>query len=130
MNIEKLNISEIETYLHSIMNGIVSDNTYAGTLPDTMSSSWEDMCLIDCGNQLHDFDAYGQGIVLIWLYARPRSNGTKNVATMSRLEENLNYVIKNASNSNYVISRGSVYSDYDTIRQWHCNIVELNILIV
>ena len=130
MNIEKLNISNIETYLHSIMDGIVSENTYAGTLPDTMKSEWNDMCLIDCGNKLHDLDAYGQGTILIWLYARPRSNGTKNVSTMSKLEENLNYVIKNASNSNYVITRGLTYSDYDATRQWHCNIVELNILIV
>ena len=130
MNIEKLNISNIETYLHSIMDGIVSENTYAGTLPDTLKSEWNDMCLIDCGNKLHDFDAYGQGTILIWLYARPRSNGSKNVTTMSKLEENLNFVIKNASNSEYSINRGFTYTDYDSIRQWHCNIVELNILIV
>ena len=130
MNIEKLNISNIETYLHSIMDGIVSENTYAGTLPDTVNSEWNDMCLIDCGNKLHDFDAYGQGTILIWLYASPRSNGSKNVTTMSKLEENLNFVIKNASNSEYSINRGFTYTDYDSIRQWHCNIVELNILIV
>ena len=112
------------------MDGIVSENTYAGTLPDTLKSEWNDMCLIDCGNKLHDFDAYGQGTILIWLYARPRSNGSKNVTTMSKLEENLNFVIKNASNKDYSISRGVTYSDYDSIRQWHCNIVELNILIV
>ena len=130
MDSDNLNISNIETYLHSIMNGMVSENTYAGTLPDTMKADWNDMCLIDCGNQIKDMDAYGQGTVLIWLYARPRSNGTKNVATMSQLEENLNYVIKNASNSEYVITRGHTYTDYDNVRQWHCNIVELNILIV
>jgi hypothetical protein len=130
MNIEKLNISNIETYLHSIMDGVVSEQTYAGTLPDTMKSEWNDMCLIDCGNKIHDFDAYGQGTILIWLYARPRSNGSKNVAIMSKLEENLNFVIKNASNKDYSISRGYTYTDYDATRQWHCNIVELNILIV
>lgn len=130
MNIEKLNISNIETYLHSIMDGIVSENTYAGTLPDTMKSEWNDMCLIDCCNKLHDFDAYGQGTILIWLYARPRSNGTKNVAIMNDLENKLNYVIQNASNANYSFSRGATYTDYDSTRQWHCNIVELNILIV
>lgn len=130
MNIDKLNISNIETYLHSIMDGIVSEHTYAGTLPDTMKSEWNDMCLIDCGNKLHDFDAYGQGTILIWLYARPRSNGTKNVTIMNDLENKLNYVIQNASNANYSFSRGVTYTDYDSTRQWHCNIVELNILIV
>lgn len=127
---ENLNISKIETYLHSIMDGIVSDNTYAGTLPDTMKSEWNDMCLIDCGNKLRDLDAYGHGTILIWLYARPRSNGSKNVAIMSELEEKLNYVIQNSSNGTYSFSRGATYTDYDTVRQWHCNIVELNILIV
>lgn len=112
------------------MDGIVSEHTYAGTLPDTINSTWEDMCLIDCGNKLHDLDAYGQGTILIWLYARPRSNGTKNVTTMAKLEDNLNYVIKNASNKDYAINRGNTYTDYDATRQWHCNIVELNILIV
>lgn len=130
MNVENLNISNIETYLHSIIDGIVSDNTYAGTLPDTMKSEWNDMCLIDCGHKLNDLDAYGQGVVLIWLYARPRSNGTKNVAIMNDLENKLNYVIQNASNANYSFSRGATYTDYDSTRQWHCNIVELNILIV
>lgn len=130
MNIDNLNISKIETYLYSVMSGVVSDNTYAGTLPDTMQSEWNDMCLIDCGNRISDFDAYGQGTILVWLYARPRSDGSKNVATMSQLEENLNFVIQNASNSNYAISRGNTYTDYDTVRQWHCNIVTLNILIV
>lgn len=130
MDSDNLNISNIETYLHSIMNGMVSENTYAGTLPDTMKADWNDMCLIDCGNQIKDMDAYGQGTILIWLYARPRSNGTKNVAIMSELESRLNLVIQMASNGKYIFKRGNTYSDYDTVRQWHCNIVELGILIV
>lgn len=130
MNSDNLNISNIETYLYSIMANVVSENTYAGTLPDTMQSEWNDMCLIDCGGKLSDFDAYGSGTVFIWLYARPRSNGTKNVAVMSGLEERLNKVINESSNASYSIARGDIYSEYDSIRQWHCNIVELNILIV
>lgn len=130
MNKDKINISKIETYLYSIMDNVISENTYAGTLPDTIQSKWSDMCLIDCANAIRDMDAYGSGVVLIWLYARPRLDGTKNTATMSALEKKLNEVISNASSDTYQISRGSIYSDYDTNRKWHCNIVELNILIV
>lgn len=130
MDKNNLNISKIETYLYSIMKNEVSEHTYAGTLPDTMDSQWNDMCLIDCADSIKDMNAYGQGTLLIWLYARPRSNGTKNVTIMSDLENKLNQVIANASNSNYSISKGATYSDYDTVRQWHCNIIELNILIV
>jgi hypothetical protein len=54
MDKNKINISKIETYLHGIIDGKVSDNTYAGTLPDTIQSSWNDMVLIDVGNAIND----------------------------------------------------------------------------
>ena len=129
MNRGHINISKIESYLYGIMYKRVSDNTYAGTLPDTISSSWADMCLIDCGTSIRDFDAYGRGTVLIWLYARPLADGTKNTAQMSRLEDRLNGVIANASSHEFRISRVGTYSDYDADRKWHCNIVELNLII-
>lgn len=130
MDKNKINISKIETYLHGIIDGKVSDNTYAGTLPDTIQSSWNDMVLIDAGNAINDLDAFGSGVVLIFLYARPLLNGAKNVKVMSELETKLYDVISSQSSSEYYISRLNVYTDYDTERKWHTNIVALNILIV
>lgn len=130
MNKDNLNISKIETYLNSIIDNKVSDNTYAGTLPDTINSKWTDMCLIDCGHAIQDLDAYGVGTVLIWLYVKPRGDGAKNTAVMSQMERKLNEVIKSASDSTYHINRGMAFSDYDADRKWHCNIVQLNITIV
>lgn len=124
-----MNISRIETYLHGIIDNKVSKNTYAGTLPDTIKSDWNDMVLVDCANRVSDLDAYGEAIVLIWLYARPFENGSKNVAVMDELETKLNEVIENANDKIYVINRRNTYSDYDSDRQWHCNIVELNVRI-
>lgn len=124
-----MNISRIETYLHGIIDNKVSKNTYAGTLPDTIKSDWNDMVLVDCANRVSDLDAYGEAIVLIWLYARPFENGAKNVAVMDELETKLNEVIENANDKIYVINRRNTYSDYDSDRQWHCNIVELNVRI-
>lgn len=129
MNKDNLNISKIETYLHSIIDNVVSNNTYVGTLPDTIQSSWNDMCLIDVGNSIYDLDAYGSGIVHILLYARPLLSGAKNVAAMSTLEQKLNNALKNANSNIYSINRRSTYTDYDTERKWHCNIVALNITI-
>lgn len=129
MNKNNLNISKIENYLNSIIDNVVSNQTYVGRLPDTLDSSWKDMCLIDCGSAIADYDAYGSGVVLIWLYAKPLSDGSKNVATMSQLEQKLNEVIANASNKTYQINRRNTYTDYDNDRKWHCNIVELNITI-
>lgn len=130
MDKNNLNISSVEMFLYSIMKGKVSENTYVGTFPDTISASWEDMCLIDCGTNLSDMDAYGNGVVLIWLYAKPLLDGSKNVGKMQELEERLNNVINDTFDENYKINRRNTYSDYDTDRKWHCNIIEINIVIV
>lgn len=127
---ERINISKIETYLHSIIDNVVSDNTYVGTPPETIKESWQDMCVIDTSSSIRDMDACGIGAVLVWLYARPLANGAKNVAKMSELETKLNEVIENAHNSAYRLARRATYSDYDSQRKWHCNIVELNLTII
>lgn len=88
------------------------------------------MCVIDLGSDIVDFNAYGKGVVLVWLYARPLATGAKNVAKMSELETKLNEVIDTARNSTYRINRNATYTDYDSERKWHCNIVELNLTIV
>ena len=129
MDKNNINISKIETYLHSIIDNKVSKNTFVGNLPDTMQSTWQDVCLIDCGSAIADMSAYGRGVVLVWLYARPLASGAKNVAQMAAMESKLNEVIKGAHSSTYQLTRRNTYSDYDTVRKWHCNIVELNLHI-
>ena len=129
MENKNLNISNIETYLHSIIDNKVSNNTFVGTLPDTINQKWNDMCLIDCSSTIKDYDAFGYGVVLIWLYARPLSNGTKNVFVMAELENRLNEIINNSKSKEYVLNRRNTYTDYDSIRKWHCNIVEINLRI-
>lgn len=124
-----LNISNIETYLYSIIDNKVSKNTYVGTPPDTIKEEWEDMCLIDLESNIRDYDAYGKGVVFVWLYARPLANGAKDVAQMTELENKLNEVIDGANDSIYHINRKAVYTNYDSERKWHCNIVELNLTI-
>ena len=131
MNIadDKFNISKIESYLYSILNGTLTDNTFVGRLPDTIKDSWDEMCLIDCSGNIVDEDARATGIVLVSLFARPNTDGTKNVPAMSRLEIALNEIIRNANDPHYQISRRSTYTDYDSNRNWHYNTVELNIMI-
>lgn len=130
MDKANINISKIETYLYSIIDNIVSENTYVGTPPETLKESWVDMCVIDAGSDIRDMNAYGKGVVLVWLYARPLANGAKNVAKMSEMETKLNEVIDSAHNSTYRLNRKATYTDYDSNRKWHCNIVELNLTIV
>ena len=132
MNADKLNISKIETYLNSIFDNTVSDNTYFGSKPEeaiVKSSSWNDMCVIELPNGIQDHDAYGKGTALVWLYAKPLESGKKNVAKMSQLETKLNEAIKNANDSTYHIRRRLTYTSYDKDIDWHCNVVELIIKV-
>ena len=108
MNSSVINISKIESYLHSIIDNVVSDNTYVGTPPETIKESWQDMCVIDLGAAINDMDAYGKGVVLVWLYARPLANGAKNVAT---------YTLYLGSNhtDNFEVKRNYQYKNNITI---------------
>ena len=125
MDKNNLNISKVEDYLYKVLKSKVSENLYVGTLPDTTQSTWSDMCLIDCSSSVSDYEAYGEGIVHILLYAKPMQNGSKNVAIMSKLEAKLNEVIEQNTSREYHISRLNTYTDYDEKRKWHCNIVAL-----
>lgn len=126
---DRFNVSKIETFLNSIIDNVVSRNTYVGSLPDTIDSNWEDMVLITVPASIIDKDAFADGTVLVGLYARPLTTGGKNVKKMGEMENTLNTVIENQNNSNYQISREAVYTKYDSNRNWHINIVELNIKI-
>lgn len=132
MDKDKMNISSIETYLNSIFDNTISDNTIFGYMIEksTIPDNWNEMVMIEVPNGVADMDAYGQGTILVWLYARPLLSGKKNVAIMSTLEKRLNEVVKSSGNSTYQISRRLTYTSYDTDIDWHCNVVELNILIV
>ena len=133
MNKNNLNISKIETYLDSILDGVVSDNTFFTTYPDVSivkSSDWQDMVLVDIPSGIRDMDAMGQGTIFIGLYARPLDSGKKNVKLMSELETKLGNVIELANDSRYMLNRLDVRSTFDEDIDWHCNVVELTITIL
>lgn len=123
------NISKIESYLYSLLYGTLTEQTYVGTLPDTIKDTWQEMCLIDCSSDIVDEDARARGVVFVSLFARPNTDGSKNVPKMSQLEQSLNSIIRSADNPHYSISRYATYSDYDSKRNWHVNTVQLNITI-
>ena len=126
MDRNNLNISKIETYLNSIIDGVVSNNTFFTALPDKSvvdASDWTDMVLIDFPMGIRDLEAMGKGEVDIVLYARPLESGKKNVAKMSQLETTLNEAVSNANDKNYHISRDDAHSMYDTDIKWHCNVI-------
>lgn len=126
-----INISSIETWFDSILTNKLSSHVFFGSsLPNAIKSSWQDMVLVDCGNAVKDNNAYGFGSVLVYLYAKPLSSGSKNVPVLNRLEKKLNEIIKSSKSDNYVISRRQSFSDYDTQNKMHFNVVVLNLTIL
>lgn len=123
-----MDISAIETYVDFLLGKQLSANTFIGTLPESIDSTWKDMVLIDC-NKITDLDAMGKGTVLIWLYAKPMAYGRKNVKTLSKMGKDLNAIVENAKHPNYSVSRRYTYPDYDSNLKWHCNVTELIIKI-
>ena len=132
MDKNSLNISKIETYLNSIIDNVVSENTFFTTVPDASvvkSSGWTDMVLVNLPVGIRDLEAYGRGEVDIVLYARPLESGKKNVAKMSQLEERLNEVIANTQSKDYHLVREDARSMYDADIDWHCNVITYILLV-
>ena len=124
-----MNISKIETFLNTLLDNKVSDNTFFTDLPPAIKQEWIDMVVVDFPNTISDLDACGKGIVLVWLYAKPKADGSKNVAVLSKMEAKLNECIASNSDSHYHLNRNGEYADYDAQKNLHCNIIELNLII-
>lgn len=123
------NTSRVEEYLYSIMNGAVSDQTFAGTLPSSIDSAWNDMVLIDCDLPMTDYGPYSSATVYVFLYARPNANGSKNVPLLAQMEDKLCDVLDSIYDDHYSVERLSNGADYDTTLQWHRNFVYFNLII-
>ena len=132
MDSNKINISKIETFLNEKIDNVVSKNTFVGSkVPDktAIPADWKDIVLIDIPNGVRDFEAYGQGTVLVSLFARPMESGRKNVAVLSKMEERLNEVIKSNTDKTYTLSRRLTYTGYNSDIDWHFNTIEVIIKI-
>ena len=132
MDSNKINISKIESFLNGKIDNVVSKNTFVGSkVPDktAIPADWKDIVLIDIPNGVRDFEAYGQGTVLVSLFARPMESGRKNVAVLSKMEESLNQVINSNTDKTYTLSRRLTYTGYDSDIDWHFNTIEVIIKV-
>lgn len=125
----RANTSMVEEYLYGILNGAVSDHTFAGTLPSAIGNEWDDMVLIDCDLPMMDYDTYSSATVYIFLYARPNADGTKNVRKLYDMENALCDVLDSVNDVYYKVHRLSNGSDYDTSIGWHRNFVYFSLII-
>lgn len=133
MTNDYINISAIETHLDKVIRKYITKSCYAGTLPPTLSDKVKSYVVIESVNALHDFAAYGQGIVNIYLYAQP-INGMKNVAELSRLETAFNKALQEDAfdYEHYRVAREVAYtnSNYDTTYNMHFIIKAIRLTII
>lgn len=122
-------VSYIEDYFSRLLTAAeLSDNIFAGTLPLTTDSEWEDMVLIEV-NKMTDYEAYTQGSVSIYLYARPTGTpAVKNVNLLNKMEKKLDAAIADAVDDNYIISEQWRDSDYDDDRNFHYDVVNVSVM--
>ena len=125
-----LNISYIEDFFYTLFqNKALGEVNVGSKLPDTLSKAATRMTLVDCGN-MRDLDAYGSGVVLVYLFSKSDGNGKKSVPTMAEMEETVRLLVEKSRHEHYVISRGATYSDYDSNYDMHYNVVEINLTII
>ena len=125
-----LDISYIEDFFYTLFqNKALGEVNVGAKLPDTLSKSVTRMTLIDCGS-MRDLDAYGSGVVLVYLFTKSDGNGKKNVPAMAEMEETIRLLVENCRHDHYNINRGSTYTDYNSNYDMHCNIVEINTTII
>lgn len=119
---DNINISSILTHFESVVRKEVTKYCYAGTLPATLKEGVKSMVVIDCGNTVRDFNAYGEGTISFNLYAQP-VNGMMNVAALSKLEKALRKALyeDKFDNENYEVSREIFLGGegYDTTYNMH-----------
>lgn len=130
MDSNRINISKVETFFDSLLRGKVTDNLFFTELPAAIEDSWKEMIVVDC-NGIVDWDAYGRGTVLLYVYVPPMaSSGIKDVTVFSKIEAKINEAISASSDPVYKIIRNETYSDYDDDKKMFVNIISLTLVIL
>lgn len=128
---DRKNISSIETFFDSLLRGSnkLTNNLFVGEVPPAIDKSWTELAVVNCGNPLSDYDAYGRATVLVYLYSKVNAYGVKDVKTMQTMEKKLNELIEASNDSYYHVSLRGRYSGYDDINDFHMTIVQINLII-
>ena len=133
MNNDYINISSILTHLDVVIRKEVCPRCYAGTLPSTLQQGAMDMVVIDCGNSIRDYHAYGKGTINIYMYAQPL-NGQMNVPALSKMEKSLLEALrKNKFDTEYYSVPNEIMlsgQGYDTTYNMHYYIKAIRLLII
>lgn len=130
MDSNRLNISKIETFFDSLLRGEVTDNLFFAQPPQAIQEAWKEFIVVDCSGMV-DWDAYGQGTVLLFVYIPPLgSSGRKDVASFSAIESKINECIETSSDPVYKVRRRETYADYDEDKNMFVDVIEISLVVL
>lgn len=125
------NISQVENFLSmALTKRAVSKNIYVGNLPAAIDKGVNDMVFIDVF-KVSDYDSHGEAQANIYMYARPTGTSLKkNVKLLNKMENTLTECMKSLAHSKpYAVSIEYRDSGYDNNRNFHYNVMSVNIII-
>jgi hypothetical protein len=130
MTNEAANISMIESYLVEKL-GSVSECVYAGSLPATLPKTAPKYGYVvaDCASAIRDYRGYQQGMVNIYLYAKPTKQGTKNVNALYNLEKLYNEFLNTNEDGTYAVTESYRMTDYDSNYGLYYIISAINLIV-
>lgn len=123
-------IASIQTFFDGILRGKLDDNVFFDAPPQTINDSWKSFIVVDLGTEISDNNAISRGTVRIMTYVRPIAPGYGNVSLAQQKQSDLKSIVKNVSDSHYVLDYLGSFSDYDTDTGFNVVISVLRIKIL
>lgn len=123
------NLSSIESFFDGLFANKLSENTFFGDLPRAISDNWETIVVVDV-SYVSTRDAYAFANVAVELYAKPFSDGSKNVGLLDKMERELIKIVEESNDEHYRIRNGGSYVTYDSKRNLHLNTRIIELVIV
>lgn len=123
-------VSRIENYFSMLLTKYkVSKNIFVSQLPVNINPEWQDMVLIDVGKGMYK-NAFNSVSVNIFLYGRPQGDAQiKNVKIIDKMEAALIEAVNNNIDEHYHPHIQWSDSDYDSVRNFHYNVININLIV-
>lgn len=126
---KRMTVSAVEDFFDRLLRGRVGDALFFGELPSSFNSTFRSLVIVDAANAIRDYEAYGAATVLIYLVAKPNTDGTKDVAVISGMEMKLTELLDSNDDPHYTTTRRGSYGKYDTVNDVFFNVVQVNLII-
>ena len=123
-------VSRVENFMNMLLTKYkVSGRIFISNLPVNIRTEWDDMALIDVGRGT-DRNVCNSFSVNVYLYAKPKGDlQQKNVKILDDMETKLGEAIDECNDKHYHLVLNWRDSDYDTIRNFHFNVVNITVTV-